>query len=75
MCQRWRLLLSAWNERFRIRAWPCFPLVCPYGVDFFGSEKAYQKARQAVIKKGNYRRVLSKAGEWYDDFDSHSRCG
>ena len=45
------------------------------GVGFFVSEKAYQKARQAVIKKGNYRRVLSKAGEWYDDFDSHSRCG
>jgi len=45
------------------------------GVGFFGSEKAYQKARQAAIKKGNYRRVLSKAGQWYDDFDSHSRCG
>jgi hypothetical protein len=43
-------------------------------VAFFASEKSYQDARRAVIKKGDYRRVLSKAGEWYDDYDSHSRC-
>jgi hypothetical protein len=45
------------------------------GVAFFASEKSYQDARKAVIKKGDYRRVLSKAGQWYDDYDSHSRCG
>jgi hypothetical protein len=45
------------------------------GVAFFASEKSYQEARRAVMKKGNFRRVLSKAGEWYDDPDSHSRCG
>jgi hypothetical protein len=43
-------------------------------VAFFASEKSYQDARKAVIKKGDYRRVTSKAGEWYDDLDSHSRC-
>jgi hypothetical protein len=44
-------------------------------VAFFASEKSYQDSRKAVIKKGNYRRILSKAGQWYDDYDSHSRCG
>jgi hypothetical protein len=44
-------------------------------VAFFASEKSYQDARRAVMKKGDFRRVLSKAGEWYDDPDSHSRCG
>jgi hypothetical protein len=44
------------------------------GVAFFASEKSYQDARKAVMKKGDFRRVLSKAGEWYDDYDAHSRC-
>lgn len=42
---------------------------------FFASEKSYQAARRAAIKKGNYRLILSKAGQWYDDYDSHTHCG
>lgn len=45
------------------------------GVGFFANPKDYEAAQREVRKKGNYRRVLSKTGEWYDDLDSHSRCG
>jgi hypothetical protein len=45
------------------------------GGSFFGGPKEYRDARKKVIKEGNHRLVIEKAGSWYDDLDSHTRCG
>jgi hypothetical protein len=45
------------------------------GGSFFTGPKEYRDALKEARKKGNHRRVLEKAGQWYDAPDSHSRCG